>query len=213
MMLNFKHCEYCGVVLGKKLGFVSKPGFKYGDGRLICHTCHSTAIKNDEQLYQVWAYVKKCFDYLGLEVKWPLVTLQLLNKPELQIGLGGNTVGSAQFAIYPTKVDSKVSVLYGMPKLLALETLAHEIGHVWCKQQCVKFKPNPMQEEGFCNVLSCLVLKSLPEDADVRHRIKMLFKNPDPVYGGHFRTQWASLETLSWPDYKYQIHTSSYVQC
>lgn len=202
MMLNFKHCEYCGIVIGKKLGFICQPGFRYGDGRLICQTCHSSAIKTDAQLYQVWSYVKKCFDHLGLDVTWPKVSLELLDKPELQRGFSGNNVvGSARFVIYSNKVDSKVSVLYGMPKLMALETLAHEIGHVWCKQQRVEFTPDAAQEEGFCNVLSCLILNSLPQEADVRHRISSLFKNSDPVYGEHFRSHWNKLEKLKWIKY------------
>lgn len=213
MMFSLKHCEYCGIALGKKLGFLSQPGFMYGDGRLICQTCHENAIKTDAHLYEVWTYTKKCFDHLGLKVDWPGVVIELLNKPALQSAFSGsNVVGCASFVIYPTKVDAKVSILYGLPKLMALETLAHEIGHVWCKQHRVMFKPDSDHEEGFCNVLSCLVLQSLPQDSDVRHRIKSLFKNPDPVYGEHFRTHWKSLEALAWPLYKEKIITSKFVQ-
>jgi len=212
MMLGIKHCEYCGIAVGKKLGFICKPGFKYKDDRVICQACHQTAIKTIEQLTEVQDYVKKCFGQLDLKLDCSKINIQFQFKPEIEkIVAGNNVVGYASFVIHRHKVDSSIVVLYGMPKLLALTTLAHELGHVWCKENSVKFKPDNSQEEGFCNVLSCLVLHSLPMDADVRHRIKSLFKNTDPIYGGYFRDHWKSLETLTWPVYKQIILSNTYV--
>ena len=132
----------------------------------------------------------------------------MLDKPVLQREAGGgNVVGLAHTLSTALAVNSRVFVLYGMPATLAAQTLGHEAGHVWCREQRVWFDP-PEREEGFANVLACLVLQDMP-GADAREKIERLFADSDPVYGGLFREQWALQQKLGWEPYREQVRTAN----
>jgi hypothetical protein len=93
-------------------------------------------------------------------------------------------------------------MLYGMPAALATETLAHELGHVWCREQRLHLDAG--DEEGFCNVLACLALQRLGQQHDAPERIKAMFANPDPIYGDRFRQQWQAMQRQGWTAYRHQ---------
>lgn len=194
-----ERCEYCGTSIGHRfLG--ARPGYRYGDGRTICTDCHESAIKTAEQLQTVWQHVAHTFRQLGLSIKWPDIPVALLDKPVLSQTTGrDNCVGVATTAVSLLAIRSQISMLYGMPVQWAVETLAHEAGHVWCREQGIRFDPQDA-EEGFCNVLGCLALRAL-KGRDTTLRQKAMFENPDPVYGQRFREQWALLENSGWQGY------------
>jgi hypothetical protein len=200
------HCTYCATSI-RQPGWSSflpgEQGFRYGDGRIICRNCHQTAVKNEAQIQAVLRHVKRCFAELGLSIHWDRLPIRLLHQPQMQqSGGSANTVGYAESIIMGRHVDSRVTMLYGMPAALAVETLAHEAGHVWCREHNIQFIPDPEDEEGVCNVLACLALRRLGLQYDAPTRIEAMFKNPDPVYGAKFRAQWNSLSHLGWQPYK-----------
>jgi hypothetical protein len=159
-------------------------------------------------LRAVWQRVARTFDRLGLTVDWHRLPVQMLDKPVLQREAGlGNVVGLAHSLSTALTVTSRVSILYGMPATLAALTLGHEAGHVWCREQRVRFDPSD-REEGFANVLACLVLQEIP-GADAREKIGRLFADPDPVYGELFREQWALLQQLGWEAYRERVRTAN----
>lgn len=77
----------------------------------------------------------------------------------------------------------------GMLASLAVETLAHEAVHVWCREQGVDFAPDSGDEEGTCNVIDRLALQRLSQQYDVPMRLADLFRNPYLVYGERLRQQ------------------------
>jgi hypothetical protein len=188
------------------VGSVSIQGLRYGDGRIICTACHHTAVKHDLQLQVIWGHVKTCFAELGLAVNWGRLPVRLQHQSQMsRAGGSSQVVGIAEHRIAGRQVDSKVTLLYGMPAALAVETLAHESGHVWCREHHIEFSPDAAQEEGFCNVLGCLALKRLGDQYDAPNRIESMFRNTDPVYGGSFREQWSAMRAVGWSSYKILI--------
>lgn len=204
-----KHCIYCGAAVrssGLLPSLLTRDGLRYGDGRIICQPCHHTAVKNEPQLQVVLQHVKRCFSELGLIVQWHRLPIRLQHQPQMRRLAGSDqTVGVAQYTIYGRHVESKVSMLYGMPAALAVETLAHEAAHVWCREHGVDFAPVTDDEEGFCNVIGCLALQRLGQQYDAPALVADMFRNPDPVYGEKFRQQWARMSMLGWQRYRLTV--------
>ncbi|MDD4979490.1 MAG: protein DA1 [Gallionella sp.] len=190
-------CLYCGISVGGK-----QRGFQYGDGRVICQNCHDTAIKTTDALSRVWTHTVSFCEQLGLHADWDKVPVSLENQPDMARLSGGSAaIGMArsqwQWWGYHS---SEVVILYGMPTLLALETLAHEAGHVWCHSNGIRFNPADV-EEGFCNVVAYQVLKALDARYHPDERIAAMLANPCPVYGGHFKNELARMQAMSWKGY------------
>lgn len=200
---SLQWCGYCGAVLG--LRWLGRSGYRYGDGRTICEVCHASAIKTAGQLAAAWRYVARSFIQLQLSVNWANLPVGMLDQPDLERGTGSaHAIGVAVSEVSNTSVRSRIGILYGMPTAMAVETLAHEAGHVWCREHRVQFRPEDA-EEGYCNVLSCLALESLPIAYEPKRRIESLFANPDPIYGQNFREQWTVLTRLGWDVYRRQV--------
>jgi hypothetical protein len=199
------HCTYCATNIGQpgqSSSLQGKQGLLYADGRIICCDCHHTAIKSEAQILVVSKHVKHCLGDLGLSIQWDRLPIRLAHQNQiLQFGGTPNTVGYAETTILGMHMDSRITMLYGMPAALAVETLAHEAGHVWCREQNVRFMPDPADEEGFCNVLACLALQRLGEQHDAPKRIKAMFQSTDPIYGEKFKRQWSIMCKLGWITY------------
>lgn len=200
-ILNPEHCRYCGHPVGSRWPYGARQGYRYADGTPICQLCHDTAVKDDVALLGAWRFaVKACTD-LGLRATWGDVKVRLRDKPQLAGMAGGDgAIGLARSRRWGAQVESDITIMYGMPMGQAIKTLAHEAGHVWCHEHQVEFSPSEV-EEGFCNVVACLVVQQLPAQLDPQQRIDSLFADPDPVYGLRFRQEWAKVQKLSWPSY------------
>ncbi len=206
------HCRYCGVAIRTASGSPAqmhgcRPGLRYADGRIICDRCHRHAIKHEHQLQAIRRHVTDSFADWRLHINWASLPVELLQLPQLRLpGLSSQVVGWAQSTISDRKqVSSRVAILYGMPAAIAVETLAHEAGHVWCREHHIEFKPDRQDEEGFCNVLGCMALERLGPQHDAPERIKNMFSNPDPIYGDKFREQWQRLSQRGWERYRADV--------
>ena len=196
-----EHCRYCGHPVGDLWPYGARQGYRYADGTPICQPCHETAVKDDDALLGAWRFaVNACTD-LGMRATWGDVKVRLRDKPKLAGLAGGDgAIGLARSRRWGTQVESDITIMYGMPMGQAIKTLAHEAGHVWCHEHQVEFSPSEV-EEGFCNVVACLVVQQLPARLDPKQRIDSLFADPDPVYGLRFRQERAKVQKLSWPSY------------
>jgi hypothetical protein len=203
------YCRYCGYPVGHRGG---RPGFRYGDNIVICKPCHDISVKTDDALTMAWRFVVRSCTDLGLHANWPDIKVRLRNTPDIT-SMSGNqkVIGLARTQWCGLLIESDITILYGMPLPHAIETLAHEAGHIWCHEHQVKFTPNGA-EEGFCNVVACLVVQRLPVHLNPKDRVDALFSNPDPVYGDHFRTEWQAMNDCSWQRYirKVQQHRNTF---
>lgn len=208
LIANAEYCRYCGHPVGKMWPHGARQGYRYSDGRLICELCHQIAVKDDAALLQSWRYtVQACID-LGMDAHWGDVKVRLRQRPELKVmsmSGGDGVVGLARSLRCGKVVESDITILYGMPLAHVVNTLAHEAGHVWCHEHEVEFSPAEV-EEGFCNVVACLVVRQLPPHLNPQDRVDALFADPHPVYGLRFRQEWAKVQHRTWPGYLRDIH-------
>ncbi len=193
------HCRFCGHPVGNCIGAL--PGYRYGDGTITCSSCHVTAVKTDPPLAEAWRFVVGSCQGLGLDARWGDIRVRLRNAPDLVSMAGQHTVVGLTRSWWcgPT-VESDITVLYGMPWSHVVLTLAHEAGHVWCHKHRVTFAPEEA-EEGFANVVACLVLTQVARRFRPQDCLDALFANPDPVYGGWLRSEWQRMTSLTWRVY------------
>ena len=196
-----EHCRYCGHAIGVVWPSVALKGYRYADGTTICQPCHERAVKDDAALLHAWRFTVDACTKLGLHASWGDVKVRLRDKSKLA-GMSGSdcAIGLARSRRCGLLSESDISIIYGMPMGQAIMTLAHEAGHVWCHQHQIIFSPAEL-EEGFCNVLACMVVQQLDECLNPQTLIHALFSDPDPVYGAGFRQEWAKVEKLSWAEY------------
>lgn len=212
-IVSLEHCRYCGHGVGDaRRHHGARLGFRYGDGTPICAPCHQTAIKTDAELLGAWQLVVSQCLALGLHANWQDVKVRLRQSKQLHAMASSvqGVVGLARSRRWAWLVSSDITILYGMPLTHAIETLAHEAGHVWCHAQGVVFDPQDV-EEGFCNVVACLVLQRLDARHHTGDRVQVLFANSDPVYGLRFREEWLRVNQTSWPRYLQLIQTGGFL--
>ena len=200
-IVNPEYCSYCGHPVGSLWLYGGRQGYRYADGTNICRLCHDSAVKDDAALLGAWSFaVNACRD-LGLSAIWGDVKVRLRDKPQL-VGMAGcnSVIGLARSRRCGSQVESDITIMYGMPLGQAIQTLAHEAGHVWCHEHQVEFSPDEV-EEGFCNVVACMVAQKLPIQLNPQERIDSMFGDPHPIYGVVFRQEWAKVEKQSWPLY------------
>ena len=78
----------------------------------------------------------------------------------------------------------KIYIFNQMPKIQFAGVLAHELLHVWQNEKGISLPP-PLTE-GFCNLGSYVVYKSIGNELAIR-MIKNLENDPSSVYGDGFR--------------------------
>lgn len=200
-----EHCRYCGHPVGAGWALGARKGFLYADKTVICDPCHQTSVKDDAVLLTAWRFVVKACTELGLHATWGEVKVRLRNTPNLEaMTTGHGVVGLARSQQWGSQITSDITILYGMPMTHAVETLAHEAGHVWCHENGIEFTPYEVVE-GFCNVVAYLVVQQLPGNLCPEQNLKALFENSDPVYGVGFRQEWQKMNNYSWPQYLTQV--------
>jgi len=86
--------------------------------------------------------------------------------------------------VVETKID--IYILSSMHKLLFLESLVHELLHVWIYVNCLE-TPEPAFKEGLCNFFAYEMLRTEPYSDYRNIFIKSMEHNEDPIYGIGFR--------------------------
>jgi hypothetical protein len=136
------------------------------DGRHICTACHRTAVYEPPEaqaLFQSVAHVVIGQLGLGLSVG---VDLTLVDQHHLQ-----RLMARASAALYddPTQVmglfvrrghKRAMYILYGLPRILLIQTIAHEWGHAWQGENCPLLH-DPLVREGFAEWVAYKTLQTL----------------------------------------------------
>jgi hypothetical protein len=85
-----------------------------------------------------------------------------------------------------SKRQIDVYLLYGMPKVEMIGTMAHELTHVW-QFLNGRLKTDPALSEGSCNFASYWVLKQMAPGREADFIIESMLRDEDEVYGEGFR--------------------------
>lgn len=178
---EYPKCEYCGRIISKSMTKGSK---KYDDGRDICSICLALTINtiNARSIQQCYEIVSNIFGYYGITLD-KNIPIKLSNKQELkdlqQKRKSNDVLGLAS--------GDEVYILTGMPIVLFIKVLAHELMHVWTYRNCPNIKDmNSRLCEGTANLASYLTLIQI-KDNYAKLFIDSLMNDPDKIYGDGFR--------------------------
>lgn len=185
---EYPRCDYCQAIF-------AEGGIVTADGRNICARCNETAVNDMSVLKGLAKEINYRLMALELDVPFDDIDFYLVDRDKLRNmyqssethRLSGFTycrLETALFGLY--KANSlKVYILKGMPRMWTIETVAHELNHVW------QFLANPKEKdlafsEGSANYASYLILQSYNEEI-AEHLITSLFEDENKIYGDGFR--------------------------
>lgn len=188
------------------------------DGRLLCVGCHATEVQDFRQIQaaklEVIAQMQAVgFDYIPDYIQVILDADQQLLNERLRASATGNIHGftrSAQRHIpgYGLILEHSIHVMSGLPRLVFMGVLAHELLHVWINERPLGHLRHE-QIEGFCNLGTALIYHNASTQAD-RELAQVLLErmetDPDPAYGEGYRTMAWHLEKMGWPTLLQALH-------
>lgn len=157
------------------------------------------------------AYVLRKFHALGLKLPIHRLRLSFVDKAQLcgiaKVSIDADILGltvsdSSQWGYY-----HHIYILDNLPIFLHLETVAHEMGHVWLQENARKLNSKSPQEiEGFCELVAYKTLQYDPSMAALNQRNLML-QNPDPIYGAGLRLMKSRADAIGWNAFLSQMRT------
>jgi hypothetical protein len=184
-------CEYCGRFISD---YTTGGGYEYRDGRIVCRLCDKTAIIDSSDARNMMREVSVILNSRGIEITEDDLPLHLVDKnemAELRADEEGHPHGFT-YARVTTTIGGivvarrfEIYMLYGLPRMHFIATMAHELMHVWLHRNA----PEDIDSilcEGSCNYAAFLVLEEFsgPERDFV---MAVMRDDPDPVYGEGFR--------------------------
>lgn len=171
----------------------------------------SQAIRSTDKkvVRRALAYVLRKFRALGMKLPAHRLQLFLVDKAmlcrlacaPLDSGILGLTLTDST----PVGHYYCVYLLDNQPIFLHLETLAHEMGHVWLYENVHdQNRKSPQEIEGFCELVAFKTLEFDLTMAALSHRNEML-QNPDPIYGYGLRMMKARADAVGWNTFLHQL--------
>lgn len=176
------------------------------DGRHICRECSKTAVKDPQRIRTIFQQVRsdlaRMFGYDNRHrIQLLIVDAQELEKEAHSTYTPTNGQRMALMK-YSEKVQTtrrgrkkssrvvqttcQIFVLDSIPEIMLYDVLAHELTHDFLRHKVGKIRDNA-KEEGFCELAAALYNQK--RGAYFLNRAKNA--NPDPVYGGGFRTMYS----------------------
>ncbi len=184
-------CDSCGRFVSDR---TTGGGVRYDDGRYICNLCRPKSITDIDEIlglvHEVAGHMKK----MGMKVDYNGIRIHLVGRNEMQKlsghhseGLRGFTDYREEYRVFGKSYDRHMDMylLYGMPRMELISTIAHELGHVW-QFNHGRFRNDRAWNEGSCNYTAYLVLGKYPGRESAFFRTS-LTRDDDNVYGEGFR--------------------------
>ncbi len=184
-------CEYCGRFITEN---TTGGGTRYSDGREICRICRNDAITDIKEAKSLMQDVAAAMDDFGMFVDLDKVHLHVMGLKQMQKLSGRRSHSLMGFTDFwerrwnlgfSKKRTIDVYVLYGIPRMDMVGTLAHELTHVWHFTRG-RLDTDDAFREGSCNYAAYLVLRKYEEDQG-QYIVRNMLEDQDPVYGEGFR--------------------------
>jgi hypothetical protein len=184
-------CDSCGRFISDEL---TGGGVRYDDGRYVCNICHPKSITDVAEVRKLVDQVARQMETFGMDVDYRGMNIHLVGRQKMQTlsghhsdGLRGFTDYREEFRLlgYTRGRRMDMYLLYGMPRMEVISTIAHELAHVWQFNRG-HFKTERAWSEGSCNYAAYLVLGLYPGRESSFFRVS-LTRDGDDVYGDGFR--------------------------
>jgi len=184
-------CDSCGRFVSQEL---TGGGTRYDDGRFICNVCKPRSMTDVDDILEIVFEVAGHMKAFGMEVDYSGIQIHLIGRDKMQTlsghhsnGLRGFTDYREDWRVFGKSQNRKMHIylLYGMPRMEIVNTIAHELAHVWQFNRG-RFRNEREWSEGSCNYAAYLVLGKYPGRESSFFRTS-LSRDVDPVYGDGFR--------------------------
>jgi hypothetical protein len=185
-------CEYCGRFIAPQ---TTGGGVRYSDGRHICNICRKSAVTARNEAMLVLAEVARHMRGFGMDVNIGEVDVHIVGLQEMQKKSGKGSyrlTGFTDFeenkSLFGVTASRRIDIylLYGMPRIDVVSTMAHELAHVW-QFMAGQLNNDTAFSEGSCNYASFLVLLEYHNDEAAPYVIANLQNDNNGVYGEGFR--------------------------
>lgn len=205
-------CDSCGRFISDS---ITGGGVRYDDGRYICAICHPESVEDINDILDIIHEVAEHMTDFDMDVDYRGVEVHLIGRDQMKEiagqhsnSLRGFTDYSEKWRLFGKPQNRKVNVylLYGMPRMELISTVAHELAHVWQFNQG-RFDQDPEFAEGSCNYAAYLVLGMYPGQLSSFFRNTMM-KSEDPVYGEGFRRVKRYAEAVGADDWLWRVKQS-----
>jgi hypothetical protein len=192
-------CDSCGRFISDR---TTGGGVRYDDGRFICNLCRPKSMTDIDEILGLVHEVAEHLKSVGMKVDYDGIRIHLIGRDDMQKLSGHHSDGLRGFTDY--REDMRVFgrsrnrrmdlyLLYGMPRMELVSTIAHELTHVW-QFNHGRFHNERAWNEGSCNYAAYLVLAKYPGRESSFFRTS-LNRDGDGVYGDGFRRVKALAET------------------
>lgn len=166
------YCEACyqGCPRCDACGSPAVPGgFRLHDGRHICETCHHTAIFDQARAVEQY---RRVINVMSSELRMTLGTrpgLVLVDRNQMVAEIAAAAEAGAALDAHPETIfglyvrigpHRVVYVEDGLPQILLIQVLAHELGHAWQADHCPLLHDR-LFIEGFAEWTAYSVLNAL----------------------------------------------------
>jgi hypothetical protein len=192
-------CDSCGRFISEK---TTGGGVRYDDGRYICNLCHPKSLTDIDDILALVHEVAGHMREMGLKVDYNGIRIHLIGREDMKSksghhsdGLRGFTDSREDFRVFGHSHGREMDMylLYGMPRMELVSTIAHELGHVWQFNRG-RFRNDRAWNEGSCNYIAYLVLSQYPGREAAFFRAS-LTRDDNQVYGDGFRRVKVLAET------------------
>jgi hypothetical protein len=184
-------CDSCGRFISDD---ITGGGVRYDDGRFVCNICRPTSITDITELLELVHEVAEYMKEFGMDPDYNGVRIHLVGRDRMQQlsghhadGLRGFTDYREDFRVFGFSKNRRMDMylLYGMPRMEIISTVAHELAHIWQFNRG-RFRNERDWAEGSCNYAAFLVLGRYPGRESSFFRLS-LTRDTDDVYGDGFR--------------------------
>jgi hypothetical protein len=184
-------CAYCGRFIAPH---TSGGGVRYSDGRYICNICRESAVTNVNEASALMAEVARYLEQFGMEIELGEVDLHVIGLQTMQQKSGKGSYRLTGFTdfeetktLFGISTDRRIDVylLYGMPRIDVVSTVAHELAHVW-QFRAGRLSNDRAFAEGSCNYAAYLVLENY-RSREAEYVMANLVSDESDVYGEGFR--------------------------
>jgi hypothetical protein len=184
-------CDYCGRFIAPH---ITNGGVRYSDGRYICNVCHKSAVTDKNEAMLILAEVARYMSRFGMKVDLGELDVHVVGLKRMQEKSGkasyrltGYTDFEENKSLFGLTSKRRIDVylLYGMPRIDVVSTLAHELAHVW-QFTAGRLNNDEAFAEGSCNYASFLVLQNY-DGRSSEYLISNLVNDENMIYGEGFR--------------------------
>jgi hypothetical protein len=185
-------CDFCDRLITPEL---AEGGVNFSDGRSLCAICHASAIKKIGHARALENRVSSQLRRIGMDFDDVDLELHLIGIDQMQRianfrshDLRGFTDYHEEKNLFGRTRHRQIDVylLYGMPKVEMIGTLAHELTHVW-QFLSGRLRSDPALSEGSCNFAAYWVLRQTVPGEEADYIIESMLRDEDEVYGEGFR--------------------------